>query len=148
MTPLALGVLAVLLAGPVPRLLARVTMLRETPRTTMVLWQSIALAAVLAALGAGASLATDQAWRRDVGVLAYVVAALALIVTGLVLVRLLVSGHRTGTRLRALRRRHVELVDEAHGRAGRHGQPIEGGEHLGGGSACDGGLRVRPPSEK
>ncbi|MBU1802607.1 M56 family metallopeptidase [Nocardioides sp.] len=111
MTPLALGVLAVLLAGPVPRLLARVTMLRETPRTTMVLWQSIAVAAVLAALGAGASLATDQAWRRDVGVLAYVVAALALIVTGLVLVRLLVSGHRTGTRLRALRRRHVELVD-------------------------------------
>ena len=56
------------------------------------------------------------------------------------------GGNRQLARLQL--RRHVELVDEAHGRAGRHGQPIEGGEHLGGGSACDGGLRVRPPSEK
>lgn len=111
MTPLLLGVLAVLLAGPVPWSLARVPRTRVTPRAAMLLWQSVALAAVLAALGAGVSLATDRAWQRDPDVGATVVAVVALLVTGLVLGRLLLSGHRIGTRLRALRRRHREQVD-------------------------------------
>jgi Zn-dependent protease with chaperone function len=110
-TPLLLGALAVLLAGPAPRLLARVTRLRRTPRAAMLLWQSVALAAVLSALGAGASLATDRAWRREPDVAAYVVAGVALVVTGLVLARLLLSGHRVGTRLRTLRRQHRDQVD-------------------------------------
>ena len=111
MTPLLLGTLAVLLAGPVPALLARVVRTRRTPRAAMLLWQSVALAAVLAALGAGASLATDRAWRRDPDLAATVVAGVALLVTGLVLGRLLLSGHRVGTRLRALRRHHRHQVD-------------------------------------
>lgn len=112
MTPLLLGVLAVLLAGPVPFLLVRATAFRRTPRAAMVLWQSIALAAVLAALGAGLSLTTANAgWGDRPGIGQYAVAAAALLLTLLVLGRLLLSGHRVGTDLRALRRRHREQVD-------------------------------------
>lgn len=112
MTTLLLGVLAVLLAGPVPAGLARLTRLRRTPRSAMVLWQGVALAAVLSALGAGLSLTTDRAWwHGETGVTAYAVAGGALLLTALVLGRLLLSGHRVGTDLRTLRRRHREQVD-------------------------------------
>ncbi len=47
---LALVALAIVLAWPVPRLLARVTTVRRGPRAALVLWQSTAVAAVLAAL--------------------------------------------------------------------------------------------------
>jgi beta-lactamase regulating signal transducer with metallopeptidase domain len=77
----------------------------------MLLWQSTALAAVLAALGAGLSLATDRLWQPPVARVDVVVAALAGVVTLVVAVRLLVSGHRTGTALRRMRRLHRERVD-------------------------------------
>ncbi len=108
MTPLLLSVLAVLLSGPVPALLARVDRLRRVPRSALLLWQAVALAAVLAALGAGLSLATGSPGARTAGTGP---AAVALLVTGTVLVRLLVSGHRVGTRVRSARRRHRELLD-------------------------------------
>jgi len=110
-TPVVLGGLAVLLAGPVPAWLARVPLTRRTPRSAMVLWQAVALAAVLSALGAGLALAGDRALQRDPAVESWAVAVVALGVTGLVVGRLLLSGHRTGRRLRSLRRRHRELVD-------------------------------------
>lgn len=103
MTPALLAVLGVLLAGPVPALLARWRGLRRTPRAAMLLWQGVALAAVLSALGAGLSLATDHGMG--------VVAGLALAVTAVVAARLLVSGHRVGTSLRAVRRHHREQLD-------------------------------------
>ncbi|NYE38702.1 Zn-dependent protease with chaperone function [Nocardioides cavernae] len=111
LTPVVLGALAVLLAGPLPWLLSRWTDLRRTPAAAMLLWQSTALAAVLAALGAGLSLATDRLWAPPVAPADVVVAALAGAVTAVVLARLLLSGHRTGTALRRLRRRHRERVD-------------------------------------
>ncbi len=111
LTPVVLGVLAVLLAGPLPRLLSRWTRLRRTPAAAMLLWQSTALAAVLAALGAGASLATDRLWEPPVAAADVVVASLAGAVTLVVLARLLLSGHRTGTALRRMRRLHRERVD-------------------------------------
>lgn len=111
MTPVLLGILAVLLAGPVPALLARLGRARRTPRAAMVLWQGVALAAVLSALGAGLSLTTDHAWRRAPDAVSYAVAGLALLVTVLVLGRLLLSGHLVGTDLRALRRQHRDQVD-------------------------------------
>jgi Zn-dependent protease with chaperone function len=110
-TPLLLGALAVLLAGPGPGLLARVHRTRHTPRAAMLLWQSGALAAVLAALGAGLSLVTGTAWQRAPDLLPYLTAALALLLTVLVLGRLLLSGHLVGTDLRALRRRHRDQLD-------------------------------------
>ena len=104
MTTTALVLLAAVLAGPAPAVLARTPAVRRAPRAAMVLWQAVALAAVLAALGAGLSLAT-------VPDLPPVVVALALVVTLTVLGRLLLSGHLVGTRVRALRRRHREMVD-------------------------------------
>ena len=110
MTTLVLAALAIVLAGPVPWVLTRVPALRRTPRAAMVLWQSVALAGVLAALGAGLSLVTSQL-DDDRSVTSYAVSAIPLSITGLVLARLLLSGHRVGTNLRHLRRRHRQLVD-------------------------------------
>lgn len=110
MTTLVLAALAVVFAGPLPWALTRLPRLRRTPRATMVLWQAVALAGVLAALGAGLSLVTAQL-DEDLGIQGYAVLAVPLCVTGLVLARLLLSGHRVGTRLRQLRRRHRRLVD-------------------------------------
>jgi Zn-dependent protease with chaperone function len=109
--PVVLGALAVLLAGPLPWALSRWTRLRRTPAAAMLLWQSTALAAVLAALGAGLSLVTERLWEDPAGPGDVVVAALAGAVTVVVLGRLLLSGHRTGTSLRRMRRLHRERVD-------------------------------------
>lgn len=111
LTPLVLGALAVVLAGPLPWALSRWTRLRRTPSAAMLLWQSTALAAVLAAFGAGLSLATDRLWVAPVAAGDVVVAALAGVVTVVVAARLLLSGHRTGTALRRMRRTHRERVD-------------------------------------
>lgn len=111
MTPLVLGVLAVLLAGPVPAVLSRVTRLHRTPLVSMLLWQCLALAAVLAAIGAGLALVSYHDSNHGPAWLPVAVAALSLAIAVTVLVRLVVSGHRVGTNLRALRRRHREHVD-------------------------------------
>lgn len=110
-TTLVLGALAVVLAGPFPWALSRWRGLRRTPAAAMLLWQSTALAAVLAALGAGLSLATERLWKPPVTAVDVVVAGLAGTVTLVVLARLAVSGHRTGTALRRIRRVHRERVD-------------------------------------
>lgn len=110
MTPLVLGVLAVLLAGPVPAAMAHWHRLRRTPRAAMLLWQSVALGAVLAAVGAGLSLVTSHAWQQVRTPLGWLVAGVALALTVMVVARLLLSGHRVGTTLRALRRRHREQL--------------------------------------
>jgi len=110
MTTLVLATLAVALAGPAPWTLAQQPALRRTPRAAMVLWQSVALAGVLAALGAGLSLVTSQLVGEHT-TRSYVVSAIPLCITGLVLARLLLSGHRVGTSLRNVRRRHRRLVD-------------------------------------
>jgi len=111
LTPVVLGALAVLLAGPLPRALSGLGRLRRTPAAAMLLWQSTALAAVLAALGAGLSLATDRLWQPPVATGDLLVAVLAGGVTVVVAARLLLSGHRTGTALRRMRRLHRERVD-------------------------------------
>jgi Zn-dependent protease with chaperone function len=55
---LAFTILAVLLVGPVPALLARATWPLRAPRAAMVLWQAIAMAAVLSAFSAGIAVAS------------------------------------------------------------------------------------------
>jgi len=55
---LAFTLLAVLLAGPAPALLARATWPLRAPRAAMVLWQAIALAAALSAFSAGIAIAS------------------------------------------------------------------------------------------
>lgn len=110
-TSLILGLLALALAGPAPRLVAGWSSLRQTPMAALIWWQCLALAAVLAALGAGLSVVTSQVWRGPVSLLELAVAAVAASLTLMVLVRLLLSGHRVGTSLRRSRARHRELVD-------------------------------------
>ncbi|RLV48918.1 M56 family peptidase [Nocardioides mangrovicus] len=109
-TPAVLAVLALVLAGPASYALGLLPVLRRTPRAAMVLWQAVALAAVLAALGAGLSLGTERGMGAH-GAGSYAVALVALLATVTVLARLLLSGHLVGTRLRRLRRRHRDLLD-------------------------------------
>jgi Zn-dependent protease with chaperone function len=108
---LPLALLAMALAWPVPRLMAGFTSFRRAPRAALVVWQSTAVAAVLAALFA-APAAVPFIVRQQDNIGRYVwLIALAGAVSGLVLARLLVSGHRVGRNLRVLRRRHRQLVD-------------------------------------
>ncbi|GAB3586902.1 M56 family metallopeptidase [Calidifontibacter terrae] len=111
----ALLLLTVALAWPVPRLLPRLTALRSVPGPALLLWQSTALAAV-----GGGLLAAPLAvllYARDhngpdpnpVDHLGLLLAGLA--VSGFVLARLALRGHRIGTALRRGRRQHTELVD-------------------------------------
>ena len=58
MSALAFTIVALLLSGPVPAMLARATWPLRAPRAAIVLWQSIALAAVLAAFSAGIAIAS------------------------------------------------------------------------------------------
>ncbi|EID11857.1 integral membrane protein [Mycobacterium xenopi RIVM700367] len=58
MSALAFTILAALLVGPVPALLARANWPLRAPRATVVLWQAIALAAVLSAFSAGIAIAS------------------------------------------------------------------------------------------
>jgi Zn-dependent protease with chaperone function len=55
---LAFTLVALLLVGPVPALLAKATWPMRAPRAAVVLWQSIALAAVLSAFSAGIAIAS------------------------------------------------------------------------------------------
>jgi Zn-dependent protease with chaperone function len=55
---LAFTTIALVLSGPVPAMLARATWPTRAPRAAIVLWQSIALAAVLSAFSAGIALAS------------------------------------------------------------------------------------------
>ena len=112
MTALLLGSLAILLAGPVPAGLARIPALLQAPRAAVVLWQAVALAAVLAALGSGLAVASSAVLDDDPG-WSWLSAgyAAALVITAVVLARLLLTAHTFGRRTRQLRRRHRELVD-------------------------------------
>lgn len=58
MSALAFTIVALLLSGPVPAMLARATWPMRAPRAAVVLWQSIALAAVLSAFSAGIAIAS------------------------------------------------------------------------------------------
>ncbi|MBV9088784.1 MAG: M56 family metallopeptidase [Mycobacteriaceae bacterium] len=58
MSGLAFTLVALLLVGPIPTLLARATWPMRAPRAAVVLWQSIALAAVLSAFSAGIAIAS------------------------------------------------------------------------------------------
>ncbi len=58
MSALAFVTVALLLSGPVPAILARARWPLRAPRAAIVLWQSVALAAVLSAFSAGIAIAS------------------------------------------------------------------------------------------
>lgn len=107
----ALVALAVALAWPVPRLMAGFTAFRRAPRSALVVWQATAVAAVLAALFAAPAaiplIVADEGRALDhIGLI-----SVAGAISGLMLARLLIVGHKVGTNLRAVRRKHRDLVD-------------------------------------
>ncbi len=106
----ALVLVAVVLAWPVPRLMARQTTFRRAPGAALLVWQSVTLTAVVAAVAAAPAAALLHG-RTAPGGGHPAAGWLAVAVSAGMLARLLVSGHRVGTRLRAVRRRHRDLVD-------------------------------------
>lgn len=111
MTALVLGVLAFVLAGPAPTLLSRVGWTAKVPRASVVLWQAMALAAVLAALGAGVAVTLDTIDRPDPGLGWTVIHVAAFTLTVVVAIRLGWSAARVAMRTRRRRARHRMLVD-------------------------------------
>ncbi|MGO9183701.1 MAG: M48 family metalloprotease [Mycobacterium sp.] len=125
MTALAFTILAVLLAGPAPVLLARATWPLRAPRAAVVLWQAIALAAVLSAFSAGIAIASrllmpgpngrptaslfGDAGRLGWPLWAAYVAVFAL--TVLIGTRLMVAVVRVATANRRRRAHHRMVVD-------------------------------------
>lgn len=107
--PVGLAVLALVLMWPLPRLLARATYFRRSPRPALFVWQLVSLAGVIAAVAVAP--ATAAALRAEPGGRRGWLAVAAVVVSGGILVRLLGSAHVVGRRLRALRRTHRELVD-------------------------------------
>ncbi|HQV92727.1 MAG TPA: M56 family peptidase, partial [Phycicoccus sp.] len=111
MIAFALVLLAVALAWPVPRLMARAQVFRRSPRAALFAWQCVTLSAILAALAAAPAVAPlvlfdgQEVWKH------FVILVVAACVSGLMLARLLIAGHSIGRRMRVLRARHRDLVD-------------------------------------
>ncbi|MGW0227545.1 M56 family metallopeptidase [Actinopolymorpha singaporensis] len=111
MTPVVLGALALLLTWPVPELLGRARWPSLVPRAALVLWQALALAAVLAALGAGLSLGTDVVLRPGQGAERTALQVAVTLLTVVVAVRLAWASLLVAVRTRARRRHHRMVVD-------------------------------------
>ncbi|WP_377638934.1 M56 family metallopeptidase [Oryzobacter terrae] len=110
MIPIVLAGLAVLLAWVAPGLLARRHRFRRTPRAALVAWQAVTVGGILAALAA-APAAVPLLVGGDTPLEHPWLVAAAGVLSGAVLVRLLVTGHDVGMRLRRVRARHREIVD-------------------------------------
>jgi Zn-dependent protease with chaperone function len=125
MSGLAFTVLAVMLVGPVPALLARATWPLRAPRAAMVLWQAIAVAAVLSAFSAGIAIASrlfvpgpdgrpTASPAAEIGRLGWPLRLLDVAVFGLTLMigaRLVVAVIRVAVATRRRRAHHRMLVD-------------------------------------
>lgn len=124
-TALVFGLLALLLAGPVPAVLSRATWPYRAPRAALVLWQAIALAAVLSAFSSGLAIASQllvpgadgrpttaptaeiDALGLPLWILYVVVFALTLLIGA----KLIFSIVQVAVRTRRRRSRHRVLVD-------------------------------------
>jgi Zn-dependent protease with chaperone function len=125
MSGLAFTVLAVLLVGPVPALLARSKWPLRAPRAAMVLWQAIAVAAVLSTFSAGIAIASrlfvpgpdgrpTATLVGDIGRLGWVLWILDVAVFALTLLvgaRLAMAVIRVAVTTRRRRAHHRMLVD-------------------------------------
>ncbi|NMO91256.1 M56 family metallopeptidase [Actinomycetospora sp. TBRC 11914] len=108
--------LALVLAGPVPALLARARWPRAVPRAAIVLWQAVAVAAVLAAVGS--ALAAPEALltllthpQERTGVPLVIAVGVAALLASLIVARLLGVLVLLAVRTRVRRARHRDMVD-------------------------------------
>lgn len=114
-TGIALAVLAVVLAWAVPSALARATWIEHVPRAGVVLWQAVAVAAVLAAIGAVLAAPEEalRAWGGTVqfGPALVLAAGAAGLLAGVIVIRLGWVTLRLGLRTRRRRARHAEMLE-------------------------------------
>jgi len=122
---LAFTVLAIALTGPVPGLLARSDWPMRAPRAAIVLWQSIAAAAVLSAFSAGLAIASglfarhpggqpDWSPAAEIGALGWPLWLCSVMVFALTLligVRLVASSVIVAAETRRRRAHHRMVVD-------------------------------------
>jgi Zn-dependent protease with chaperone function len=122
---LAFTIVALVLSGPVPAMLARATWPMRAPRAAIVLWQSIALAAVLSAFSAGIAIASrlfvpgpdgrpTATITSEIGVLGWPVWIAYLLVFALTLVigaRLTLAVLQVAIATRRRRAHHRMVVD-------------------------------------
>lgn len=118
MTSALLALLGLVLAGPAPALLGRARWPSRAPRAGVVLWQSLALAAVLAIVGTGVSATLWLVHVDDPSRWQLAAHTALMCLTLVVLVRLTWSSTRVARATRARRRRHRELVDMLGDRSG------------------------------
>ena len=112
MSALAFAVLALVLAGPAPALLARANWPMRAPRAAVTLWQAIAAAAVLSAFSVGPALAARMFVPGSTPGLPLVAGSvLALALTLVVGARLGVSVVRVAVGTRRRRAHHRTVVD-------------------------------------
>lgn len=125
MSALAFALLAMLLVGPTPALLAQASWPLRAPRAAMVLWQAVAVAAVLSTFSAGIAIASrllmpgpdgrpTAGFVGDAGRLGWplwgaYIGVFAL--TALVAVRLVVAVVRVAVATRRRRAHHRMVVD-------------------------------------
>lgn len=116
MSALVFSILALALAGPVPALLARASWPLRAPRAAIVLWQSIALAAVLSAFSAGLALAArlfspgpDE--FAALGAPMWLAAVIVFAVTLLIGARLMITVMMGAIAVRRRRAHHRMVVD-------------------------------------
>ncbi|MGH3676951.1 MAG: M56 family metallopeptidase [Mycobacterium sp.] len=125
MSALAFTIVALLLVGPVPALLARASWPMRAPRAAVVLWQAIALAAVLSAFSAGIAIASrlfvpghdgrpTATITSEIAVLGWPLWLLYVVVLALTLVvgaRLVIAVLQVAIATRRRRAHHRMLVD-------------------------------------
>jgi Zn-dependent protease with chaperone function len=128
---LAFTIVALLLSGPVPAVLARASWPMRAPRAAIVLWQSIALAAVLSAFSAGIAIASrlivpgpdgrpTATITSEIDVLGWPVWTAYVLVFAVTLVigaRLVTAGLQVAIATRRRRAHHrnvVDLLDRSH----------------------------------
>jgi len=131
---LAFTIVALLLSGPVPAVLARATWPMRAPRAAIVLWQAVALAAVLSAFSAGIAIASrlfvpgpdgrpTATITSEIEVLGWplwIVYVVVFAITLLIGARLMVSVVQVAIATRRRRAHHrmmVDLLDTSHGSA-------------------------------
>ncbi|MGF0310188.1 Zn-dependent protease with chaperone function [Rhodococcus sp. 14-2483-1-1] len=124
-TALVFAVLALILAGPVPAVLARASWPYRSPRAALVLWQAIALAAVLSAFSSGLAIGglllvpgpdgrpttapTDEI--DALGLPLWILYVVVLAITLGIGAKLMFSVVQVAVRTRRRRSRHRMLVD-------------------------------------
>ncbi|MGI9162546.1 MAG: M56 family metallopeptidase [Mycobacterium sp.] len=112
MSALAFIAVAIVLAGPVPALLARASWPMRAPRAAVVLWQSIAIAAVLSAFSAGLAITARLLVPGPApGWPLRLTSVCVLLLTVLIGARLAIAVLRVAISTRRQRSRHRTVVD-------------------------------------